>query len=91
VRTGTVSSFTQEVVVLADDIGADIEDAIDIQSHEKLTQMQCEVALAHLPQWHDVIAERAADLQHGMDGAPVRSNSLQCQRNIQCVIASCQG
>ena len=42
-------------------IGADIEHAIDVQASKQLAQMQGEVALLHVAQRHDVVAERSAD------------------------------
>jgi len=56
-------AVAQEVVILAD-IGADIEHAVDLEAYQKLTQMQRKVALAHLAQRHDVVPQRAADLEH---------------------------
>jgi hypothetical protein len=52
----------QEVVVLAH-VRADIEHAVDAQMGQKLAQMKREVALLHLAQRNDVIAERTADLE----------------------------
>src|SRR5258708_25061709 len=50
----------KEVAVLAR-IGTDIEHAVDVQVCQQFAQMQREVALLHLAQWHDVVAERPAD------------------------------
>src|SRR5688572_4181868 len=62
-RTIVENALSQEIVVLAD-VGADIEDAVDAQFRQQLTEVESEVTLAHLAQWHDVIAERPADLEH---------------------------
>jgi hypothetical protein len=52
----------QEVVVLAD-VRADIEHAVDVEARQQLAQVKSEVALLHLAQGHDVVAERTADLE----------------------------
>ena len=59
-RAVELDLVAQEVVVLAG-IGADIEHAIYVQASEQLAQMQREVALLHVAQRHDVVAERSAD------------------------------
>jgi hypothetical protein len=64
-RAGVLDPFAQEIVILAG-VGADIEHAIDLETGQQLAQMKREVPLLHLPQRHDVVAERAAHLEHGV-------------------------
>src|ERR671911_173202 len=64
-RAGVLDTLAQEVVVLAG-VGADIEHAIDLEAGQQLAQVKREVALLHLPQRHDIVAKRAAHLEHGV-------------------------
>jgi hypothetical protein len=59
---GVLDPLAQEIVVLA--ALAPIEHAVDVEARQKLTQVKREIAFLHLPERHDVIAERAAHLEH---------------------------
>ena len=61
-RTVIQHLVAQEVVVLPH-VRADIEHAVDAQVRQKLAQMKREVALLHLAQGNDIVAERTADLE----------------------------
>jgi hypothetical protein len=50
-------------MILAD-IGADVEDAVDIELIGQLAEMQRKITLLHLAQGHDIVAEGPADLEH---------------------------
>jgi hypothetical protein len=64
-RAGVLDPLAQKIVVLAG-VGADIEHAIDLEAGQQLAQVKREVALLHLPQRHDIVAKRAAHLEHGV-------------------------
>ena len=57
--------IAQEVAVLAG-VGSDIEHAVYVQAAQQLAEMQRKVALLHLAQGHDVVAEQPADLEDGV-------------------------